>query len=980
MAVKEGMLDSALAVFSYTLTTTEDIPVIETLEAADVTETGATLRAAVGEGSDVTYVEFIYYEKNNSAAPVRIRADANYEAAVTGLSPDTEYRFQATAMNDAGLNCGHISTFKTEVADHVRPTVIQLDPTYLTMRVGASKTLLATVLPLSADSRQVYWSSEDPGVATVDQKGVVTAVALGNTRIKATTVSGRLEAYCNLDVVNSDINGVMDFSEINMATNVSNTAEHGHDVTVDMGGNAVFATAYLTRWDGAVLEGADPYPNAPADLKMREVEADYHVQNVLYLPSRQGDLDNDEIKNALMKHGAVYTFFQAQAAYFNRDFSTYCFPKSKVSTRSGHAVAIVGWDDNYSRNHFYVPPEGDGAFICKNSWGPESGEDGYFYISYYDKYLGRGTGDVRAVFCGLEASDNYNKIYQYDDLGPVAKYSLDGTTGYAANVFPQSGSALTEDETLEAVSFYTYAPGYGYEIYVVTDYQDKSSLKTLGDPVQSGVTDYAGYFTIPLDAPIVLEAGTRFAVVVKYVSNSKSDVQVFYETPLGSYSSGARANPDESYISRNRRSWTDLTDSIANSNLCIKAFTNTGDEASVLLQGVDNPNRPYGDDTVHTLEALQAKGAEFNPAFLRQREDVALLEEDETNGIVAPSIAPDLSASPNYAEGASFPARYDLREEGGVTPVKNQGIFNTCWTFASYASLESSVLKKNASSRSVSGDGLSQAAGSASSISLNTTVLEVAAGSSTQLLATLYPYDSTDAVVWKSSDPAVATVNRGLVSAVSAGSAKITVSTVDGSVYAQCFVTVEPPAAVETIELSAAQSRLMMGQQLLLDFEVRPYNAGEQELVWSVSDASVASVSPYGVLTALDYGDVVVTAATADGSVRGSYSVSVSDGFDIQVRSVSNKTHLSGTVLTGDLSFTVRNGTGQEAAVRALAAFYDEDGRMVEVLQQSVTLPTGSSEMTFTNLKVEEAPREVRFFLLDRDGQTLNAARKVTVH
>lgn len=980
MAVKEGMLDSALAVFSYTLTTTEDIPVIETLEAADVTETGATLRAAVGEGSDVTYVEFIYYEKNNSAAPVRIRADANYEAAVTGLSPDTEYRFQATAMNDAGLNCGHISTFKTEVADHVRPTVIQLDPTYLTMRVGASKTLLATVLPLSADSRQVYWSSEDPGVATVDQKGVVTAVALGNTRIKATTVSGRLEAYCNLDVVNSDITGIMDFSEINMATNISNTAEHGHDVTVDQGGNAVFATAYLTRWDGAVLEGADPYPDTPADLKMREVEADYHVQNVLYLPSRQGDLDNDEIKNALMKYGAVYTFFQAQAAYFNRDFSTYCFPKSKVSVGCGHAVAIVGWDDSYSRKNFYVPPEGDGAFICKNSWGTDSGEDGYFYISYYDKYLGRGTGDFNTVFCGLEASDNYNKIYQYDYLGPVGKYSLDGSTGYAANVFPESGSALTEDETLEAVSFYTYAPGYGYEIYVVTDYRDKSSLKTLGDPVKSGVTDYAGYFTIPLDEPIPLEAGTRFAVVVKYVSNSKSDVHVFYETPLGNYSSGARANADESYISRNRRSWMDLTDNIANSNLCIKAFTNTDDEASVLLQGVDNLNRAYTDDTVHTVEELQAKGMEFNPAFLRQREEdgsVSLLEDEELNGIVAPSIAPDLSASPNYAEGASFPVRYDLREEGGVTPVKDQGVFNTCWTFASYASLESAVLKKSASSRSVSSDGLSQAAGSASSITLNTTGLVVAEDSTTQLLATLYPYDSTDAVVWKSSDTSVATVSRGVVSAVSAGYAKITASTADGSVYAECSVMVQAAEAVQAIAVDRSVSELAVGEALLVDYTVYPSNAADEALVWSVDDTSVASIDEYGFVTALGHGTVQVTASTADGAVQQSITIRVEDGFGLHIRETVDKTVLENGKLTGSITFTVTNDTGAATACQALLAFYDENGRMVDICQQGKTLPVGSSQLAFVDLSVSGAD-EARLFLLN-GGMALSSAAKTDV-
>ena len=49
---------------------------------------------------------------------------------------------------------------------------------------------------------------------------------------------------------------------------------------------------------------------------------------------------------------------------------------------------IIGWDDHYSRDNFNQPPEGDGAFICANSWGGEFGDDGYFYVSYYDTNIG----------------------------------------------------------------------------------------------------------------------------------------------------------------------------------------------------------------------------------------------------------------------------------------------------------------------------------------------------------------------------------------------------------------------------------------------------------------------------------------------------------------------------------------------------------------------------------------------------------------
>ena len=50
------------------------------------------------------------------------------------------------------------------------------------------------------------------------------------------------------------------------------------------------------------------------------------------------------------------------------------------SEKPNHDVVIIGWDDNYPQENFTTHPEGDGAFICKNSWGEEFGEDGYFLV------------------------------------------------------------------------------------------------------------------------------------------------------------------------------------------------------------------------------------------------------------------------------------------------------------------------------------------------------------------------------------------------------------------------------------------------------------------------------------------------------------------------------------------------------------------------------------------------------------------------
>ena len=64
---------------------------------------------------------------------------------------------------------------------------------------------------------------------------------------------------------------------------------------------------------------------------------------------------------------------------------------------------------------------------------------------------------------------------------------------------------------------------------------------------------------------------------------------------------------------------------------------------------------------------------------------------------LAPDVAPlgylsEMLVGASLKPATGYPARYDLRDHGGVTPVRDQGAFETCWAFASYGSLESSIL------------------------------------------------------------------------------------------------------------------------------------------------------------------------------------------------------------------------------------------------------------------------------------------------
>jgi hypothetical protein len=319
------------------------------------------------------------------------------------------------------------------------------------------------------------------------------------------------------------------------------------------------STAYLARWDGPVSEADDPY-NPNSNVSPDGLSPQKHVQDILFLPDRAAPLDNDTIKQAVMTYSAVYTTMYWGSSYWNEANDAYYF---NGTHSSNHAVAIVGWDDDFSKTKFNAPnPPDNGAFIIRNSWGTSFGENGYFYISYYDFNIGRDN----AVFM-VETTTNYNHVYQYDPLGWAISYGYGSESGWFANVFTTSS-----DEQVEAVSFYVASPNSTYEIYMYQDViagQPKSG-SLAGS--KTGAIPSAGYHTVPLDSSILLNAGRKFSVVVKLITPDYN-YPIPLEYPYPGYSSLATANAGESYVSHDGNSWNDITNFYPNTNVCLKAFT-----------------------------------------------------------------------------------------------------------------------------------------------------------------------------------------------------------------------------------------------------------------------------------------------------------------------------------------------------------------------------------------------------------------------
>ncbi len=358
------------------------------------------------------------------------------------------------------------------------------------------------------------------------------------------SVMGSLESYLKQEQKTS-----VDLSENNLVWN------NGFDYTQpDTGGNFLMAAAYLGRYSGPVSEEDDPYMSA----SQQGLSPLYHVQSMQSIYCNP-----PAVKEAIINGGAVATFIHSETGnsdYYNAQTNAYYYYGSQGIS---HAVQIVGWDDNYDKNNFVTTPEGNGAWIIQNSYGQEFGEGGFYYLSYYDSQACKEVG----VFHNAEATNNYDRSYQYDYLGCILTRGYGNQSAWGANIFTASDA-----QELAAISTYAAAPNTTIEINIYTDLTDADD-PTSGrlQTTQTASFDLAGYYTISLDQSVALAAFESFSVVIKY-TNPWLATPIPVEEALPYYSSQASANPGQSFVSANGiDGWEDI--SLDEINVCIKAFT-----------------------------------------------------------------------------------------------------------------------------------------------------------------------------------------------------------------------------------------------------------------------------------------------------------------------------------------------------------------------------------------------------------------------
>ena len=162
------------------------------------------------------------------------------------------------------------------------------------------------------------------------------------------------------------------------------------------------------------------------------------------------------------------------------------------------------------------------------------------------------------------------------------------------------------------------------------------------------------------------------------------------------------------------------------------------------------------------------------------------------------------------------------------------------------------------------------------SVSLNSTSIELVEGTTQTLVATVSPSNAENQkVIWSSSNSSVASVTDGVVTAVKAGNATITVKTDDGNKTATCNVTVvAEEISVTSVSLDQTAVELAEGGEVTLTATVKPDDATNKNVSWTSSNESVATVDN-GKITAVKAGSSIITVTTEDGNKSAICEVTV---------------------------------------------------------------------------------------------------------
>ena len=410
------------------------------------------------------------------------------------------------------------------------------------------------------------------------------------------------------------------------------------------GGNVFRSRPYLANGIGPVNETEMPFENNEDMIDLKEIQGktvSAQLYDTIDFPTIKNGAYTTEMINQIKEHirenGGIEAGIHGadlESEYYNKDTAAiYCNDAKKGPTN--HDVVIIGWDDEYAIENFNETcrPQNRGAWIIKNSWGKEEvikfsevkkmvfaeheenciqngwnspeeipdsfinkmfedsefivrddelaleiGDEGFMYVSYEDV-------NIYESLIGIEKATstvNYDKIYQYDELGAPVALPLTTQRVYVANIFDRNENTT---EYLSEVSMFFAEPTTA-KLYVNPNGNSLANQDLIKVELKDGNFENvtAGYHTLELKEPLNLTSD-KFAVVLELEGKQPEGYSVPMEIILENTPwSTAKLENDKSFWTIDgvfeENVWASLSDTedmsngeLPNGDFTIKAFT-----------------------------------------------------------------------------------------------------------------------------------------------------------------------------------------------------------------------------------------------------------------------------------------------------------------------------------------------------------------------------------------------------------------------
>ena len=714
--------------------------------------------------------------KSSNEAVATVDANGMVTAVAVG-----EATITATTADGSNLSASCKVTVVSSLAQS-----ITLDKTDVSLEVTETATLVATVLPETTSNKSVEWKSSNEAVATVDANGKVTAVAVGEATITATTADGsNLSASCKIIVKPTLATSIsLDYTEYEMAEK----AEFQLTATI---------LPESTTNKGVVWGSSDMWV---ASVDENGLVRAYSVGETVITATT--------IDGSNLSASCKITVAKTLASSISLD-------KTSATLKATETLTLKAT----------IAP----ATTTNKSVAWKSSNEAIATVDANGKVTAVAVGEATIIATTADGSNLSASCEIIVKPTLATSITLDYTEYEIAEKaeFQLTATILPESTTNKGVV-------WGSSDMWVASVDENGLVRaySVGETVITATTIDGSNLSASCKVTVVSSLAQSITLDKTEVSLEVTETAALVATVLPETTSNKSVE------------WKSSNEAVATVNNKGEVTAIAVGEATITVTTVDGSNLSAS-CTVTVVPTLAE-------SIALDKTEISL-EATETATLVA-TVLPELATDKSVKWSSSDKAVAVVDENGVVTAVSvGEAIITATTTDGSNlsASCKVTVLPTLAES-----------------ITLDKTEISLEATETATLVATVLPETTSNkGVEWTSSDKTVAVVDEnGVVTAVSVGEATITATTTDGSnLSASCKVTVVPTLAV-SIELDQTEASVEEKSDLQLTATILPKHTTNKEVAWGSSDKWVATVDNTGLVTMYSAGEVIITATTTDGT------------------------------------------------------------------------------------------------------------------